>query len=106
MGCAETDIVWCSSRKSGIENLAKGKLTLGAGASVAAGGQAAGRRRGRTDAEVYAYSRARTIRRHGARWLGHHDQRGRQRPGCRRANAAPARILVSCDQPSVNVRLF
>jgi len=62
IGVQETDIVLVFTTPGGIENIKKGKLTLGAGASVAAGpvgrqGEAAVG----TDAEVYAYSRARGL---------------------------------------------
>ncbi len=62
VGAQETDIVLVFTTRRGVEGIADGKLTLGAGASVAAGpigrqGEAA------TDfnAEIYAYSRARGL---------------------------------------------
>ncbi|MEO6079389.1 MAG: lipid-binding SYLF domain-containing protein [Steroidobacteraceae bacterium] len=59
-GVQETDIVLVFTTKRGIEGIADGKLTLGAGASVAAG--PLGRQAevaASTTTEVYAYSRAR-----------------------------------------------
>jgi lipid-binding SYLF domain-containing protein len=62
IGAQETDIVLVFTTKRGIEGLADGKLTLGAGASVAAGpvgrqGEAAAG----VNAEVYSYSRNRGL---------------------------------------------
>ena len=62
IGVQETDIVLVFVTKRGIEGIDNGTLTLGAGASVAAGpvgrqGEAAVS----TNAEVYAYSRARGL---------------------------------------------
>jgi lipid-binding SYLF domain-containing protein len=62
IGAQETDIVLVFTTKRGIEGIADGKLTLGAGASVAAG--PVGRQAeiaASTNAEVYAYSRARGL---------------------------------------------
>jgi lipid-binding SYLF domain-containing protein len=61
-GAQETDIVLVFTTRRGVEGIASGKLVLGVGASVAAGplgrqGEAAAG----TDAEVYAYSRARGL---------------------------------------------
>jgi lipid-binding SYLF domain-containing protein len=61
-GAQETDIVLVFTTRKGIEGIADGKLTLGAGASVAAG--PVGRQAevaASTTAEVYAYSRARGL---------------------------------------------
>jgi lipid-binding SYLF domain-containing protein len=61
-GAQETDIVLVFTTRRGIEGIADGKLTLGAGASVAAG--PVGRQAeaaASTNAEVYAYSRARGL---------------------------------------------
>lgn len=62
IGVQETDVVLVFVTQRGIESVSKGKLTLGAGASVAAGPLG---RQGEvgvgTDAEVYAYSRARGL---------------------------------------------
>jgi lipid-binding SYLF domain-containing protein len=62
VGAQETDIVLVFTTKRGIEGIADGKLTLGAGASVAAGpvGRQAEVAAG-TNAEVFAYSRARGL---------------------------------------------
>ena len=62
IGVQETDIVLVFVTKHGIEGIEHGTLTLGAGASVAAGpvgrqGEAAVT----TKAEIYAYSRARGL---------------------------------------------
>lgn len=62
IGVQETDIVLVFVTKQGIEGIEHGTLTLGAGASVAAGpvgrqGEAAVS----TKAEIYAYSRARGL---------------------------------------------
>jgi lipid-binding SYLF domain-containing protein len=62
IGIQETDIVLVFVTKRGIEGIEHGALTLGAGASVAAGpvgrqGEAAVT----TKAEIYAYSRARGL---------------------------------------------
>lgn len=59
-GAQETDLVLVFTTKRGIEGIADGKLTLGAGASVAAGpvGRHAEAAAG-TNAEVFAYSRSR-----------------------------------------------
>ena len=61
-GAQETDIVLVFTTRRGLEGIASGKLTLGAGASAAAGpvGRQAEMAAG-TDAEVYAYSRARGL---------------------------------------------
>jgi lipid-binding SYLF domain-containing protein len=61
-GAQETDIVLVFTTKRGIEGIADGKLTLGAGASVAAGpvGRQAEAAAG-VNAEVFAYSRARGL---------------------------------------------
>ncbi len=62
IGAQETDIVLIFTTQRGVENIAQGKLTLGAGASVAAG--PVGRQAevaASNDAEVYAYSRARGL---------------------------------------------
>jgi lipid-binding SYLF domain-containing protein len=62
IGAQETDIVLVFTTKRGVEGIADGKLTLGAGASVAAG--PVGRQAevaASTNAEVYAYSRARGL---------------------------------------------
>jgi lipid-binding SYLF domain-containing protein len=62
IGAQETDIVLVFTTRRGIEGIADGKLTLGAGASVAAG--PVGRQAevaASTDAEVFAYSRARGL---------------------------------------------
>jgi lipid-binding SYLF domain-containing protein len=61
-GAQETDIVLVFTTRRGIEGIADGKLTLGVGASVAAGpvGRQAEAAAGK-DAEVYAYSRSRGI---------------------------------------------
>jgi lipid-binding SYLF domain-containing protein len=62
VGAQETDIVLVFTTRRGVEGIADGKLTLGAGASVAAGpvGRHAEAAAGK-DAEVYAYSRSRGI---------------------------------------------
>jgi lipid-binding SYLF domain-containing protein len=62
IGAQETDVVLVFTTRRGIEGLADGKLTLGAGASVAAGpvgrqGEAAAG----VNAEVYSYSRNRGL---------------------------------------------
>jgi lipid-binding SYLF domain-containing protein len=61
-GAQETDIVLVFTTKRGIEGIADGKLTLGAGASVAAGpvGRQAEAAAG-VNAEVFAYSRSRGL---------------------------------------------
>ncbi|MEO8314435.1 MAG: lipid-binding SYLF domain-containing protein [Pseudomonadota bacterium] len=61
-GAQETDIVLVFTTQRGIEGIADGKLTLGAGASVAAGpvGRQAEAAAG-TNAEVFAYSRSRGL---------------------------------------------
>jgi lipid-binding SYLF domain-containing protein len=62
IGAQETDIVLVFTTQRGVENISQGKLTLGAGASVAAG--PVGRQAevaASSDAEVYAYSRARGL---------------------------------------------
>jgi lipid-binding SYLF domain-containing protein len=61
-GAQETDIVLVFTTKRGIEGIADGKLTLGAGASVAAGpvGRQAEAAAG-ANAEVFAYSRSRGL---------------------------------------------
>ncbi len=61
-GAQETDLVLVFTTKRGIEGIADGKLTLGAGASVAAG--PVGRQAEAavsTTAEVFAYSRSRGL---------------------------------------------
>lgn len=61
-GAQETDIVLVFTTRRGVEGIAGGKLTLGAGASVAAG--PVGRQAeaaGGMNAEVYAYSRSRGL---------------------------------------------
>lgn len=61
-GAQATDIVLVFTTRRGVEGIADGKLTLGAGASVAAG--PVGRQAeaaASTNAEVYAYSRARGL---------------------------------------------
>ncbi len=62
-GAQETDIVLVFTTKQGIEGIADGKVTLGAGASVAAGALSAARLKQRpaTNAEVFAYSRSRGL---------------------------------------------
>lgn len=61
-GAQETDIVLVFTTRRGVEGIADGKLTLGAGASVAAGpvGRHAEAAAG-ADTEVYAYSRSRGL---------------------------------------------
>lgn len=61
-GGQETDIVLVFTTRKGVEGLADGKLTLGAGASVAAGpvGRQAEAAAG-VDAEVFSYSRSRGL---------------------------------------------
>jgi lipid-binding SYLF domain-containing protein len=61
-GAQETDIVLVFTSRRGVEGIADGKLTLGAGASVAAGpvGRQAEAAAG-VNAEVFAYSRARGL---------------------------------------------
>lgn len=61
-GAQETDIVLVFTTRRGIEGIADGKLTLGAGASVAAGpvGRQAEAAAG-ANAEVFAYSRSRGL---------------------------------------------
>jgi lipid-binding SYLF domain-containing protein len=61
-GAQETDIVLVFTTKRGVEGIADGKLTLGAGASVAAGpvGRQAEVAAG-ANAEVFAYSRSRGL---------------------------------------------
>lgn len=61
-GAQETDIVLVFTTRRGIEGIADGKLTLGVGASVAAG--PVGRQAeaaASTNAEVFAYSRSRGL---------------------------------------------
>jgi lipid-binding SYLF domain-containing protein len=62
IGAQETDIVLVFTTRRGIEGIADGKLTLGAGASAAAGpvGRQAEAAAG-INAEVYSYSRARGL---------------------------------------------
>jgi lipid-binding SYLF domain-containing protein len=62
IGAQETDIVLVFTTRRGIEGIADGKLTLGAGASAAAGpvGRQAEIAAG-INAEVYSYSRARGL---------------------------------------------
>jgi len=62
IGAQETDIVLGFTTRRGVEGINDGKLTLGVGASVAAG--PVGRQAeaaGGTNAEVYAYSRSRGL---------------------------------------------
>lgn len=61
-GAQETDVVLVFTTRRGVEGIAGGKVTLGAGASVAAGpvGRQAEAAAG-TSAEVYSYSRARGL---------------------------------------------
>jgi lipid-binding SYLF domain-containing protein len=62
IGAQETDVVLVFTTRRGVEGIADGKLTLGVGASVAAG--PVGRQAeaaGGTNAEVYAYSRSRGL---------------------------------------------
>jgi lipid-binding SYLF domain-containing protein len=61
-GAQETDVVLVFTTRRGIEGIAGGKLTLGVGASVAAGpvGRQAEAAAGMS-AEVYAYSRSRGL---------------------------------------------
>jgi lipid-binding SYLF domain-containing protein len=61
-GAQETDVVLVFTTQRGVEGIADGKLTLGAGASVAAGpvGRQAEAAAG-VAAEVYAYSRSRGL---------------------------------------------
>lgn len=61
-GAQETDVVLVFTTKRGVEGVAGGKLTLGVGASVAAGpvGRQAEAAAG-VSAEVYAYSRSRGL---------------------------------------------
>lgn len=61
-GAQETDIVLVFTTRRGVEGIADGKLTLGVGASVAAGpvGRQAEAAAG-TNAEVFAYSRSRGL---------------------------------------------
>jgi lipid-binding SYLF domain-containing protein len=61
-GAQETDIVLVFTTRKGIEGITDGKLTLGVGASVAAGpvGRQAEAAAG-MNAEVYAYSRSRGL---------------------------------------------
>jgi len=61
-GAQETDIVLVFTTKRGVEGIADGKLTLGAGASVAAGpvGRQAEAAAG-ANAEIYSYSRSRGL---------------------------------------------
>jgi lipid-binding SYLF domain-containing protein len=62
IGAQETDIVLVFTTQRGVEGIADGKLTLGAGASVAAGpvGRQAEAAAG-VNAEVFSYSRARGL---------------------------------------------
>jgi len=62
IGAQETDIVLVFTTRRGVEGIADGKLTLGAGASAAAGpvGRQAEVAAG-VNAEVYSYSRARGL---------------------------------------------
>jgi lipid-binding SYLF domain-containing protein len=62
IGAQESDIVLVFTSRSGVEGITDGKLTLGVGASVAAGpvGRQAEAAAGK-DAEVYAYSRSRGV---------------------------------------------
>jgi lipid-binding SYLF domain-containing protein len=62
IGAQETDVVLVFTTRRSVEGIADGKLTLGAGASVAAGpvGRQAEAAAG-VNAEVFAYSRARGL---------------------------------------------
>jgi lipid-binding SYLF domain-containing protein len=61
-GAQETDLVLVFTTKRGVEGIADGKLTLGAGASVAAGPVGRQAEAGAsTTAEVFAYSRSRGL---------------------------------------------
>lgn len=61
-GAQETDLVLVFTTRRGVEGIADGKLTLGAGASVAAGPVGRQAEAGAsTTAEVYAYSRSRGL---------------------------------------------
>lgn len=62
IGAQSTDVVLVFTSRRGVEGIADGKLTLGAGASVAAGpvGRQADAAAG-VNAEVYSYSRARGL---------------------------------------------
>jgi lipid-binding SYLF domain-containing protein len=61
-GAQETDLVLVFTTKRGVEGISDGKLTLGAGASVAAGPVGRQAEAGAsTSAEVYAYSRSRGL---------------------------------------------
>jgi lipid-binding SYLF domain-containing protein len=61
-GAQETDLVLVFTTKRGIEGISDGKLTLGAGASVAAGPVGRQAEAGAsTSAEVFAYSRSRGL---------------------------------------------
>src|SRR5690606_11186240 len=62
IGAQETDVVLVFTTRRGVEGISDGKLTLGVGASVAAG--PVGRQAeaaGGSNAEVYAYSRSRGL---------------------------------------------
>jgi len=62
IGVQSTDIVLVFTTKKGIEGIADGKLTLGAGASVAAGPVGrAGEAAAGVNAEVFSYSRNRGL---------------------------------------------
>ena len=62
IGFQSTDIVLVFTTRRGVEGLAGGKLTLGAGASVAAGpGGRQGEAAASLDAEVFSYSRNRGL---------------------------------------------
>jgi lipid-binding SYLF domain-containing protein len=64
IGVQQTDVVLVFTTKAGIERITKGKMTLGADASVAAGPvgrQASAGTDGSFKAEVYSYSRSRGL---------------------------------------------
>jgi lipid-binding SYLF domain-containing protein len=62
IGAQATDIVLVFTTRRGVEGLADGKLTLGAGASVAAGPVGrAGEAAAGVNAEVFSYSRSRGL---------------------------------------------
>ncbi|MFM1885544.1 MAG: hypothetical protein RL026_701 [Pseudomonadota bacterium] len=62
IGAQATDIVLVFTTRRGVEGLADGKLTLGAGASVAAGPMGrSGEAAAGVDAEVFSYSRSRGL---------------------------------------------
>lgn len=63
IGAQETDLVLVFTTRRGVEGIADGKLTLGVGASAAAGpvGRQAEAAAGTNNAEVYAYSPTRGL---------------------------------------------